>query len=58
MDKFEFQTVINEAYVYMPEYEKLKGRKVRVLIIDEDAPISIKHNNDIDNFFDRFNLDL
>ena len=32
----EFKTVINEPYIGVSEFEKFKGRKVRVIIIDID----------------------
>ena len=36
MIKTEFQTIINEPYIHIPNYETLKGHKVKVVLIDID----------------------
>lgn len=35
----EFQTVIDEAYIKIPEFEKFKGYEVKIIVLD------IKKNN-------------
>ncbi len=32
----EFKTFINEPYIKIPEYEKLKGKEVRVILLNLD----------------------
>ncbi len=31
----EFQTVINEPYIHIPNYEALRGHRVRIILLDE-----------------------
>jgi len=49
----EFQTVINEPYIHIPNYEVFKGHKVRIIVLN----IENKENNLIPNksedFFER-----
>ena len=46
----EFQTVINEPYIHIPNYEKFKGHEVRVTLIDIEDIINprTKKKNDGD----------
>ena len=53
----EFQTVINEPYIYIPQFEQFKGHKVRVILLDEEIQTN-QSKDDIDSFFDKFKLDL
>ena len=39
----EFQTIINEPYIKIPNYEAFKGHNVRVVLLDID-----NKNNDIE----------
>jgi hypothetical protein len=32
----EFQTVINEPYIYIPNYEAFKGHEVRIVVMNID----------------------
>ncbi|MFW6307690.1 MAG: hypothetical protein ACOC08_03515 [Campylobacterales bacterium] len=57
MNATEFQTVINEPYVYIPQFEQFKGHKVRIILLDEELN-STQKRDDIDSFFDKFKLDL
>ncbi len=34
MEAIEFQTVINEPYIKVPNYKKFQGHKVRVVLLD------------------------
>jgi hypothetical protein len=53
----EFQTVINEPYIQVPNYEAFKGHEVRVVFLDlNNSKKEVKKNN-LD-FFDKFQLDL
>ncbi|NOQ31828.1 MAG: hypothetical protein GQ570_11960 [Helicobacteraceae bacterium] len=48
----EFQTVISEPYIFIPNYENFKGHEVRVVLLDIDK----KNSNlviDKEDFFDR-----
>jgi hypothetical protein len=49
----EFQTVINEPYIQVPNYEAFKGHEVRVVLLNIDE----KSNNEVfdkkEDFFDR-----
>jgi len=37
MYKREFQTIINKPYIEIPDYEKLKGHKVKIIVLDSDS---------------------
>lgn len=51
MIKTEFQTIINEPYIHIPNYEALKGHTVKVVLIDIDNNSQArKYNNS--NFID------
>ena len=39
----EFQTIINEPYIHIPDYEIFKGHEVRITMLD----INNKVNNSI-----------
>ncbi len=49
----EFQTIINEPYIHIPNYEAFKGHEVRVVVLSIDN----KYNNIVstkkDDFFER-----
>ena len=45
----EFQTVINEPYIRIPNYETFKGHEVRVVLLNLDNEIKIEES--IDNNF-------
>jgi len=38
----EFQTVINEPYIHIPNYEAFKGHEVRVVLLNIDNAIKEK----------------
>lgn len=42
----EFKTVINEPYIGVSEFEKFKGREVRVIIIDIDKTTNTDKSGD------------
>jgi hypothetical protein len=41
----EFQTVINEPYIHIPNYERFKGHKVRIVVLNIDN----EYNNIVPN---------
>jgi hypothetical protein len=42
----EFQVVVNEPYIHIPNYETFKGHKVRVTLLDIEGGIdSTKESN-------------
>ena len=46
----EFQTVINEPYIHIPNYETFKGHEVRVVLLNLDNEIKIKEPINDSNF--------
>ncbi len=46
----EFQTVINEPYIHIPNYETFKGHEVRVVLLNLDNEIKIKEPLNEGNF--------
>ena len=49
----EFQTVINEPYIHIPNYEVFKGHEVRIVVLNidsEEKNIAPTKNED---FFER-----
>jgi hypothetical protein len=46
----EFQTIINEPYIYIPNYEAFKGHEVRVVLLNLDNEIKIKEPINDSNF--------
>ncbi len=36
MNATEFQTVIDDPYIKIPDYENFKGRRVRIIVIGVD----------------------
>ena len=49
----EFQTVITEPYIYIPNYEAFKGHEVRIVVLNIDSEnnkISLPKKED---FFER-----
>ena len=51
----EFETYANEPTITIPEFEKFKGKEIRVIILDKET--KRKRENDLD-FFDKFRFDL
>jgi hypothetical protein len=49
----EFQTVINEPYIYIPNYEEFKGHDVRVVLLNIDGDNIKPSSNKKEDFFDR-----
>ncbi len=47
----EFQTIINEPYIHIPNFESFKGHKVRVVLLDMDKETAPQNNIDIDMGF-------
>jgi len=56
MYAIEFETVANEPYIKIPEFERFKGHKLKVILLDTQDDKS-KKRDDLD-FFDKFELDL
>jgi hypothetical protein len=54
----EFQTVINEPYIKVPNYETFKGHEVRVVFLDLNINKNIEEQNNNLDFFDKYQLDL
>ena len=58
----EFETVINEPYIHIPEYEHFKGHKVKIILLDIENNKDIqKINNKTDNIdlvFDKYTFDI
>ncbi len=44
----ELQTVINEPYIHIPEYEALKGKNVRILFIVESDKEQVEDKGKFD----------
>ena len=38
----EFQTVINEPYIFIPNYEEFKGHEVRVVLLNLNKDTGMK----------------
>lgn len=36
----EFQTIINDPYVKIPEYESFKGKEVRIIVLNMDKRVN------------------
>lgn len=49
----EFQTVINEPYVHIPNYEAFKGHEVRIVVLNIDSENSNMVLNKKEDFFER-----
>ena len=49
----EFQTVINEPYIYIPNYEAFKGHEVRIVVLNIDSKSVDTVPNKKDDFFKR-----
>jgi len=54
----EFQTVINEPYIKVPNYETFRGHEVRVVFLDLNIDKNIEEQSDNLDFFDKYQLDL
>ena len=48
----EFKTVINEPYIKVPEYERFKGKEVRVVLLGLNN--KLKKEKSSLSFFDKF----
>ena len=46
----EFKTIINEPYIKIPEYEKFKGKEVRVVLLNLQKN---KKRDKKEDFFDK-----
>lgn len=46
----EFQTVINEPYIHIPNYQAFKGHEVRVVLLNLDNEIKIGEPINDSNF--------
>jgi len=49
----EFQTVINEPYIHIPNYEAFKGHEVRIVVLNIDSENDNIVRNKKDDFFER-----
>jgi len=49
----EFQTVINEPYVYIPNYETFKGHEVRIVVLNIDNESISKRETTKEDFFEK-----
>jgi len=49
----EFQTIINEPYIKIPEYDTLKGKNVRVLFLVENESNETDSVTKDEDFFER-----
>lgn len=49
----EFQTIINEPYIHIPNFEAFKGHQVRVVLLDIDEQENVQANRSSEDFFDR-----
>ena len=60
----EFQIVIDKPYIKIPEYERFKGHKVRIVLLDiqeereSNFKLDRKEANKRLNYFDKYQLDL
>ena len=50
MQAIEFETIINEPFIKVPHYEKLKGKEVRILVLHTDKH---ERNPQKPDFFDK-----
>ena len=49
----EFQTVINEPYIHIPNYEKFKGHEVRIVVLNIDTKTKYDIKDKKEDFFER-----
>jgi hypothetical protein len=49
----EFQTVVDQPYLHIPEYDTLKGHTVRVVVLDLGNDTLTKKNTSKDDFFEK-----
>ncbi|MEA2018775.1 MAG: hypothetical protein U9N59_10045 [Campylobacterota bacterium] len=49
----EFQTVINEPYIHIPNYEAFKGHEVRVVVLNIDSEEKTILPTKKEDFFER-----
>ena len=62
MQAYEFQTMVNDGFIKIPdEYNKIKNSKIKVIILTEEKPIKNKRslfpNFTIDTTNYKFNRD-
>jgi len=50
----EFQTIINEPYIKIPEYDTLKGKNVRVLFLVENEEENQVNKGDAFDFIEYY----
>ena len=57
--RMEFNTTINNNYIKIPNYEKLKGHKVKVILIDNtDTILDNKKDFDFIEYFSNNPIEL
>ena len=49
----EFQTVINEPYIHIPNYERFKGHEVRIVVLNIDSEENNIVSNKKEDFFEK-----
>lgn len=49
----EFQTVINDPYIHIPNYEKFKGHEVRIVVLNIDTKTKCHIEDKKEDFFER-----
>lgn len=47
----EFQTVIKDSYIKIPNFEHFRNKEVRIIILDI-KPSSTVENNEVEDFID------
>ena len=52
MNAIEFQTVIKNSFVQIPNYEEFKDRQVRIIVLDETS--TKERETKKSNFIDKF----
>lgn len=53
----EFQTIINEPYIHIPNYEEFKGHEVRIVVLNIDKEVKNTESIADEDFFDRITKD-
>jgi len=48
----EFQTIINNPYIKIPEYEKFKGQEVRIIVLNINKKSHILTTEDEEDFIE------
>ncbi len=52
MEAVEFKTVVDNPYIKIPDFEKFKGKRVRVVLFDLNSDTNFQKAKKID-FFDK-----